>query len=179
MHNQAWVKVDKKNYQFICKEFLCLLNKAWYEEKRSKFSKDQKKVITIPNEIYCIIDFLSFLVATLEKHNFFSISKSMFLVFAVHELLSTAKDPDYGLFIGYQMPADKHEGLNACLYLLPKNVNNFAKATNRSAHHMHYRSNTEYYESTYSLMLSLQAPCLTQLLRNSVSKTVWVMLKRL
>ena len=37
----------------------------------------------------------------------------MFLVFAAHELQSTALDPDYGLFIGYQIPADKYEGLNA------------------------------------------------------------------
>ena len=70
------------------------------------------------------------------------------------------------------MPADKHEGLNACLCLLPKNVKNFAELNIRSAHHMHYKSNTEYYKSTYSLVLSLRAPCFTQLVRNSVSKTV-------
>ena len=39
---------------------------------------------------------------------------------AAHELQSTALDPDYGLIIGYQMPANKHEGLNACLCLLRK-----------------------------------------------------------
>ena len=101
-HNRAWVKIDfKKNYQFIYREFLCSLNNALYEEKRSKFSKDQKQVLTLHNEMYCIINFLSFLVATLKKHNFFSIWKSMFLVFAAHELQSTALDPDYGLFIGY------------------------------------------------------------------------------
>ena len=89
--------------------------------------------------------------------------KCMFLVFyAAHELQSTAVDPDYGLFIGYQMPADKYEVLNACLYLLTKNVNNFAKLNICSTNHMNHRSNTEYYESTSGLVLSLPAPCLTR-----------------
>ena len=86
----------------------------------------------------------------------------MFLVFAAHELQSTALDPDYGLFIGYQMPADKYEGLNACLYLLTKNVNKCAELNIRSTNHMNHRSNTEYYESTSGLMLSLPASCLTR-----------------
>ena len=34
---------SKKNYQFICREFLYSLNKVSYEEKRSKFSKDKIK----------------------------------------------------------------------------------------------------------------------------------------
>ena len=85
----------------------------------------------------------------------------MFLVFfAAHELQRTALDPDHGLFTAYQMPADKYEGLNACLYLLTKNVNNFAELNIRSTNHMNYRLNTEYYESTSGLVLSLPAPCL-------------------
>ena len=43
VHNRAWVKVDQKNYKFICREFTYSLNKASYEEKRSKYSKDQIK----------------------------------------------------------------------------------------------------------------------------------------
>ena len=42
------------------------------------------------------------------------------------------------------MPADKHEGLDACLRLLHKNVNDFAESSFRSAHYMNYISNTEY-----------------------------------
>ena len=163
MHNRAWVKIDQKNYEFICREFLCSLNNASYKEKRSKFSKDQKQVLTLHNEMYCIINFLSFLVATSKKHNFFSIWKGMFLVFSQHtSCKNTALDPDYGLFNGYQMPADKYEGLNACLCLLPKNVNNFAKINIRFAHHINHRSNTEYYESKSGLILLLSAPCLTR-----------------
>ena len=64
------------------------VNKASYEKKRLKFSKDQKKLLTLHNEIhnemYCIMNFLSFSVATSEKHNFISISKSLFLVFPQH-----------------------------------------------------------------------------------------------
>ena len=45
------------------------------------------------------------------------------------------------------MPADKHEGLNTCLRLLRKNLNNLAEGI-RSAQYMNHRSNTEYYEST-------------------------------
>ena len=44
-----------------------------------------------------------------------------------YELQSIAVDPDYGLFIGYQMPTDKHEGLKACLHLLCKDLNNLAE----------------------------------------------------
>ena len=69
------------------------------------------------------------------------------------------------------MPADKYEGLNACLCLLPKNVNNFAEINIRSAHHMNHRSNIEYYESKSGLMLLLSAPCLSrskQCVQNSV-----------
>ena len=46
------------------------------------------------------------------------------------------------------MPADKHEGLNACLHLLRKNLNNFAELSFRSAHRINHRLNTEYYESS-------------------------------
>ena len=84
VHNGAWVKIDQKNYQFIYRKFLCSLNNASYEEKQSKFSKDQKQVLTLHNEMYCIINFLRFLVVTSKKHNFFSIWKSMFLVFLQH-----------------------------------------------------------------------------------------------
>ena len=40
------------------------------------------------------------------------------------------------------MPANKHQGLNACLCLLPKNVNNFVELNIRSAHHMNHRSSS-------------------------------------
>ena len=75
------------------------------------------------------------------------------------------------------MPADKYEGLNACLCLLTKNVNNFAELNIRSTNHMNHRSNTEYCESTSGLMLSLPAPRLP--VQNSVSRSFCVMLKRL
>ena len=39
--------------------------------------------------------------------------------------VTTALDPDCGLFICYQMTVDKHKGLNTCLCLLRKNLNNF------------------------------------------------------
>ena len=64
---------------------------------------------------------------------------------ATHELQSTALGPDYGLFIGYQMPADKHKGLNTCLCLLRKNLKNLAEG-NHSVQYMKHRSNTEYCE---------------------------------
>ena len=51
----------------------------------------------------------------------------MFRFSAAYELQRTALDPDYGLFICYQMPVDKHKGLNTCLCLLRKNLNNFAE----------------------------------------------------
>ena len=41
-------------------------------------------------------------------------------------------DKHEGPFIGYQMPADKHEGLNACLCLLRKNLNNLTELGIRS-----------------------------------------------
>ena len=85
---------------------------ASYEKKRSKYSKNQKQVLTLHNEMYCIINFLSFLVATSKKHNFFPFGRVCFSFFAAHELQSTALDPDYGLFIGYQMSVNKHKGLN-------------------------------------------------------------------
>ena len=70
---------------------------------------------------------------------------------AAHKLQSTALDPDCGLFIDYQMPAYKNEGLNACLRLLRKNTNKFVELNFRSAHHMNHTSNTEYYESSLHL----------------------------
>ena len=73
-----------KNLSNYLSRVLCLLNKASFEEKCLKFSKDQKKVFILHNEMLCIINSLSFLVATSEKHNFFFISKSMFLVFPQH-----------------------------------------------------------------------------------------------
>ena len=42
-------------------------------------------------------------------------------------ITNIAVDTDYGLFIGYQMPNDKHEGLKACLYLLCKDLNNLSE----------------------------------------------------
>ena len=74
-------KLIKKSLQFIRKEFLCLLNKVSYEKKRLKFSKDQKKVMTFYDEMYCTMNFLSLLIATSKKHNFLSIRKIMFAVF--------------------------------------------------------------------------------------------------
>ena len=117
------------------------------------------------------------MVAASKKHNFFHLEEYVSRFFAAHELQSTALDTDYGLFIDYQMPADKCEGLNACLYLLPKNVNNFVEINIRSGHHVNHRSNTEYYESKSGLMLSL--PALDLPVQNSVSRTVCVMLQRL
>ena len=73
----------------------------------------------------------------------------MFLVFPQDTSCRAALDPDYDLFIGYQMPADKHKGLNACLRLLRKNLNDFAKLSFRFAHHMNHRSNTEYMRVAY------------------------------
>ena len=72
----------------------------------------------------------------------------MFLVFPQETSCRAALDPDYGLFIGYQMPADKHKDLNACLRLLHKNLNNFAELSFRFAHRINHRSNTEYYKSS-------------------------------
>ena len=66
---------------------------------------------------------------------------------AAHELQSTALDPDYGLLIGYRMPADEHKGLNTCLCLLRKNLKNLVKGI-RSAQYMNHRLNTEYCEGT-------------------------------
>ena len=109
--------------------------------------------------MYCIIKFLSFLVATSGNITFSPFQRVCFSFFCITRV---ALDPDYGLFMGYHMSADKHEGLNACLCLLRKNVNNFAELNIRSAHHMNHRSNTEYYESTSGLVLSLPAPCLTR-----------------
>ena len=56
-------------------------NKASYEEKRLKFIKNKKKILTLHNEIYCAMNFLGLLVHTSKKYNFFSISESMFAVF--------------------------------------------------------------------------------------------------
>ena len=74
------------------------------------------------------MNFLSLLVATSKKHNFLSIRKIMFAVFSTaYELQSIAVDPDYGLFVGYQMATAKHKGLKACLHLLCKDLNNLAE----------------------------------------------------
>ena len=73
--------LSKTSYQFICKEFLCSLNKVSYEKKHLKFSKDKKKVMTFHDEMYCTMNFLSLLVATSKKHNLLSIRKIMFAVF--------------------------------------------------------------------------------------------------
>ena len=72
--------------------------------------------MTFHDEMYCTMNFLSLLVATSKKHNFLSIRKIICLPF-FHRLRVTnsAVDPDYDLFIGYQKPIDKHEGLKACL----------------------------------------------------------------
>ena len=43
------------------------------------------------------------------------------------------------------MLANKHESLNACLFLLRKKLNNLAEGI-RSAQYMNHRSNTEYCE---------------------------------
>ena len=153
------------------------LNNASYEEKRSKFSKDQKQVLTLHNEMYCIINFLSFWLLLQRNITFFHLEVYVSRFFAAHELQSTGLDPDYGLSIGYQMPSDKYEDLNACLCLLTKNVNNFAELNIRSTNHMNHRSNTEYCESTSDLMLSLPAPCLTR--SKQCVRTVCVMFKRL
>ena len=51
-------------------------------------------------------------VDTSKKYNFFLFQRVCLSFSTAHQLQSTALDPDYGLFIGYQMPADEHEGLN-------------------------------------------------------------------
>ena len=53
---------NKKNYPFICTgtEFLCSRNKTSYEENRLKFTENKKKVLTLYNQMYYIIKFLSF-----------------------------------------------------------------------------------------------------------------------
>ena len=97
--------------------------------------------------MYCISNFLSLLVVILQKHNFFYLKDYACRFAAAHELQSSALDPDYGLFIGYQKPADKHKGLNTCLCLLRKNLKNLAKDI-LSAQYMNHRLNTEYCEGT-------------------------------
>ena len=77
-----------------------------------------------------------------------------------HELQSTTLDPDYGLFIDYQMHADKHESLDPCLCLLRKNLNNLAELGICSAYCMTHRSNTEYCKSTSRQDVSIPMPCL-------------------
>ena len=72
----------------------------------------------------------------------------MFSFSAAHELQSTALDVDYGLFIGYKMPADKHEGLYTCLCLRLKNLNNLTQLGIGSAQYINHRSNTDYCEGT-------------------------------
>ena len=111
--------------------------------------------------MYSIINFLSFCLLLQRNITFLHFKDYVSYFFAAQELQSTALDPDYGLYIAYQMPADKHKGLNVSLCLLPKNVNNFAESIIRSAHHMNQRSNTEYYESTAGLVLSLPDSCLS------------------
>ena len=77
--------------------------------------------------MYCTMNFLSLFVATSKKHNFLSIRKIMCCrFFTVYELQTIAVDPDYGLFMGYQMPTNKYEGLKACLYLLCNDLNNLS-----------------------------------------------------
>ena len=54
VHNRVWVKIDQKIYLFIGRKFLCSLN----EEKCLKFCENQKKkVLTIHNAMYCILNF--------------------------------------------------------------------------------------------------------------------------
>ena len=91
---------------------------------------------------------LSLLVAKLEKPNFYQFERVFLSFFDSTRVASTALDPDYVLFISYQMFADKHEGLNACLRLLRKSLNDLAKLGIRSAQYMNHRSNTKYCEST-------------------------------
>ena len=62
-----------------------------------------------------------------------------------------AVDPDYGLFIGYHMPTDKHEGLKTCLYLLCKDLNNLVELGTPAAQYMIHTLNTEYCGGTFRL----------------------------
>ena len=66
-------------------------------------------------------------------------------------ITNIAVDPDYGLFIGYQMPTDKHKGLKACLNLLSKDLNNLADVGTPAAQYMNHTLNTEYCGSTFRL----------------------------
>ena len=75
------------------------------------------------------------------------------------------------------MSADKYEGLNACLCLLPKNVNNFSKTNIRSANHMNHRLNTDAMKVNPASCFHYQRLALP--VQNSVSRTVCVLLKRL
>ena len=89
------------------------------------------------------------MIATLEKHNFFYLKEYVCCFSAAHELQSTAVNPDYDLFIGYEMPVDKHKDLNACVCLLRKNLNNLAEGICAAQYMNHTRrSNTEYREGT-------------------------------
>ena len=77
--------------------------------------------------MYCTMNFLSLLVATSKKQLFIYLKDYVCRFSTAYELQSIAVDPDYDLFIGYQMPTDKHEGLKACLHLLCKDLNNLAE----------------------------------------------------
>ena len=57
------------------------------------------------------------------------------------------------------MPVNKNEGLNACLCLLRKNLNNLDEGI-RSAQYINPRLNTEYLRVHPALVLSLSTPCL-------------------
>ena len=179
MHNRVWVKINKKNYPFICTgtEFLCSRNKTSYEENRLKFIENQKKGFDFIQSDVLHNKIFKFLGCYFRKHNFFYFKEYGSRFSAAHELQSTALDPDCGLFIGYQMPAYKHEGLNACSRLLRKNMNKFAELSFRSAHPKNHTSNTEYYERLH-LASCFHYQRLAIPLRNSVPRTVCVMHKR-
>ena len=60
------------------------------------------------------MNFLSLLVATSKNITFYLFERSRLSFFHSLRVTNIAVDSDYGLFIGYQMPTDKHESLKAC-----------------------------------------------------------------
>ena len=83
--------------------------------------------MTFHNEMYCTIKFLSLLVATSKNITFYIFERLRLPFFHSLRVTNIAVDSDYGLFIGYQMPTDKHERLKACLHLLCKDLNNLVE----------------------------------------------------
>ena len=62
-----------------------MITKQSYMKKSvQNLVKTKKKVLKLHKEMYCIMNFLSFSVATSKKQNFISTSKSMLFVLLQH-----------------------------------------------------------------------------------------------